>query len=143
MSKGKKHNVKDVADRIEQAANTMKKLPKVKVQGYFNAWPTIVREAMEAYGWEDNHMRPSPPSAKHITEMEEVMIWLLWLEREEVRLIWMRAEGVRWKRLSLELGWSVRKLQYDWKIGLMKIVHRLNNPNEKIQLPYKRYIRNG
>lgn len=143
MSPRAKKTVSDVADRIEQAAHTMRKLPKVTVQGYFNAWPPIVREAMEAYGWEDAHVRPGPPSAHQITEMDEVMLWLMWLEREEVRLVWLRANGVRWKRMSLELGWSVRKLQYDWRIALMKIVHRLGNPKEKITLPYKRHIQGG
>ncbi len=143
MSKGKSLTLKDVADRIEQAAHTLRKLPKVTVQGYFNAWPPIVREAMDAYGWEDAHIHPGPPSARQITEMDEVMLWLMGLEREEVRIVWLRANGIRWKRIGLELGWSVRKLQYDWRVALMKIVHRLNNPNEKIVLPYKRRIHGG
>jgi hypothetical protein len=75
--------------------------------------------------------------------MDEVMLWLMGLEREDVRIVWLRANGIRWKRIGLELGWSVRKLQYDWRVALMKIVHRLNNPNEKITLPYKRRIHGG
>ncbi len=143
MSKGKNLTLKDVSDRIDQAAHTMRKLPKVAVKGYFNVWPAIVREAMEAYGWDEMHVHPGPPSAHQITEMDEVMLWLMWLERDEVRIVWLRASGVRWKRIGLETGWSVRKLQYDWRIAIMKIVHRLNNPNEKITLPYTRHIQRG
>lgn len=133
----------DVADRVEQAAHTLRRLPKVTVQGFFGTWPPIVREAMEAYGWDEAHIHPGPPCPRHITEMDETLLWLMWLEREEVKLVWLRANGVRWKRLGLELGWSVRKLQYDWRVALMKIVHRLNNPKEKFPLPYKRRIQNG
>ena len=143
MSARTRKTVTDVADRVEQAACTMRKLPKVTVQGYFNAWPLIVREAMEAYGWDGVRVYPGPPSARQITEMDEVMLWLMWLEREEVKLVWLRANGMRWKNLGRLTGWSVRKLQYDWQVALMKIVHRLNNPSEKTALPYKRMIRNG
>ena len=33
----------DVADHFEEAFRTLRKLPPAKVQGYFNAWPQIVR----------------------------------------------------------------------------------------------------
>lgn len=144
MIKKKKYDIAEVDERIDQAVATIKRMPKPKVQGYFNVWPEIVREAVESYGYGEEHIRFGPPSPQHISEMDEVtMVWLLWLEREEVHLVWLRAEGVRWKRLSLELGWSVRKLQGDRRIALMKIVHRLNNPDQKIVLPYKRLIQVG
>ena len=33
----------DVADHFEEAFRTLRKLPPVRVQGYFNAWPQLVR----------------------------------------------------------------------------------------------------
>ncbi len=38
---------KDVADQFEEAISTLKKLPPVRVQGYFNTWPEIVRAPKE------------------------------------------------------------------------------------------------
>ena len=32
-----------VADHFEEAFSTLRKLPPVKAQGYFNTWPDIVR----------------------------------------------------------------------------------------------------
>ena len=37
----------DVADHFEEAFRTLRKLPPVKVQGYFNTWPDIVRTSRE------------------------------------------------------------------------------------------------
>ncbi len=143
MNRRKVITVVDVADRLEQAAHTLKRLPKIAVQGYFGTWPSIVREAIEAYGWDDAHIHPGPPSPRHITEMDEALRWLMWLEVEEVKLVWLRAYGIRWKSISKLSGWSVRKLQHDWRIALVKIAHRLANPTEKFEFPYKRIIRNG
>ena len=36
-----------VEDRIQSAARTLRRLPDVKVQGYFSTWPAIIREPME------------------------------------------------------------------------------------------------
>lgn len=143
MSRRKRITVSDVADRLEQAAHTMRRLPKVTVQGYFSAWPPIVREAMQAYGWEDAPLHVGPPSAKHISEMDEALRWLLWLERDEVRIVWLRACGIRWKAMGRLLGWSVRKLQYDWRVALFKIAYRIEHPADEIEPPYKRMIRIG
>jgi len=143
VKKKTKLAVTDVADRIEQAAHTLRRLPKVAVQGYFSAWPPIVHEAMQAYGWENVRVQPGPPSARHISEMDEALRWLMWLERDEVRIVWLRACGIRWKNIGRLLGWSVRKMQYDWHVALFKIVHRLGNPEAEFAFPYRQNIHNG
>ena len=37
----------DVAARFAEAAETGRRLPRVKVQGYFNVWPAFAREVWE------------------------------------------------------------------------------------------------
>lgn len=45
------------------------------------------------------------PTAEDISEMEEVLfVWLKWLEPEERRLVWLRAERVRWKLICGRFG---------------------------------------
>jgi hypothetical protein len=51
----------------------------------------------EAFGWNAVEVRPGPPSSDAIDRMDAVLRWLLCLEPDEVRLVWLRAEGVRWK----------------------------------------------
>lgn len=143
MKKIQKMSMTDIADRLEQAAQTLKRLPPVRMQGYFGTWPPIVQDAMQSYGWDEVRIKMGPPSSRHISEMEETLRWLMWLEREEVKLVWLRACGVKWKIIQRVLGWSVRKLQYDWRITLAKIEHRLAHPHLKFELPCLRNIRNG
>ncbi len=139
----KKLSITDVADRLEQAAQTLRRLPPVRVRGFFGTWPPIMQEAIYAYGWEEARIKLGPPSARHISEMDEALRWFMWLEREEVTLLWLRACGVKWKKIGRLVGWSVRKLQYDWRIALAKIEYRLANPDMKFELPCIKRIQNG
>ena len=41
--------MEDVAARFEEAASTGRRLPPVRVQGYFNTWPVIVRKEWESF----------------------------------------------------------------------------------------------
>ena len=48
--------------------------------------------------------RPAAASPEAIDRMDEVLGWLCWLEPEERRLVWLRAEGLPWKRITHRLG---------------------------------------
>ena len=52
----------DVAARFAEAAETGRRLPRVKVQGYFNVWPAFAREVWESAPDDDHVYRPLPPS---------------------------------------------------------------------------------
>ena len=94
----------EVEERLRSAARTLRRLPNVKVQGYFSTWPTIIRGPLEILQMEPEPMRLQPSTAD-ITEMEEVLfVWLKWLEPEERRLVWLRAERVRWKLICGRFG---------------------------------------
>ena len=47
----------DVADHFEEAFRTLRKLPPVKVQGYRNAWPQILRSQKEILAMEPEPVR--------------------------------------------------------------------------------------
>ena len=123
----KKYTVTDIADRFEEAAQTLHRLPRVRVQGYFNAMPPVIRSAAEILQEEKLPMRLGPPSAKAISRMEEVLDWI-WLldDEDERRLIWLRAERVIWKRICWRLGCGRTKAWQMWTYALLKIVTRLN-----------------
>jgi len=48
--------IEDVAARFEEAASTGRRLPPVRVQGYFNTWPVIVRKEWETFA----HLHQTP-----------------------------------------------------------------------------------
>jgi hypothetical protein len=97
----------------------------VKVQGYFSTWPTIIREPLEILQMEPEPMRITPSMAD-ITEMEEVLfVWLKWLEPEERRLVWLRAERVRWKLICGRFGVGRTKAWEMYRRALAAIAAKL------------------
>ena len=115
----------DVADHFEEAFRTLRKLPPVTVQGYFNAWPQILRTGKEIAAMEAEPMRVGP-SAAAITRLEQTFDWVLWIEEEERKLVWSRAARLPWKHLSYDLGVDRSTAWRRWQIALTKIAARLN-----------------
>ena len=116
---------KYVEDRIHDAARTLRRLPEERVQGYFSTWPKIKRDEMEILQVEKERMRVRP-SMDDITEMEEVLfVWLRWLEVDERKLVWQRAERVRWKLICAQFGVGRTKAWEMYKCALGKIAARI------------------
>jgi hypothetical protein len=57
----------EVAARFEEAATTGRRLPPVRVQGYFNCWPAIVRREWETFAAYEKVYRPYPPSPEDVS----------------------------------------------------------------------------
>ena len=84
-----------VEERLCEAADVMKRLPDVRVPGYFNTWPKFPQEFADLVGQDPPPLRRPRPSPDAISRMEETLGWLAWLEPEDARLVWMRAERTR------------------------------------------------
>lgn len=85
----------EVKDRIEEAANTLKRLPdreRAFLHDRGQAWPVMLRRV-----WEDAPkgaigLRRPPPTARQIDRMHEVLDWLLALakqDRDFYRAVWV------------------------------------------------------
>jgi predicted DNA-binding protein (UPF0251 family) len=117
---------KTVADALEEAAQTLRRLPPVRVQGYVSTWPAIIRDFWEAYGWHEAEVRLGPPAPDAIDRMDAALGWLHVLEPNEVRLVWLRAEGVRWKSIAHRFGMDRSTAWRHWTCALIKIAAHLN-----------------
>ena len=115
-----------VEERLVEAADVLKRLPEVRVQGYFSTWPPIVREAAEAYGWDTTHVCLGPPSPAAIDRMDEALEWLRWLDPEDARIVWLRASGERWKAICWKVGLQRATAHEHWLYALCVIAWRLN-----------------
>jgi hypothetical protein len=127
MKKAKTVTVKQkyVEDRIHDAARTLRRLPEERVQGYFSTWPKIKRDEIEILQMEKEPMRVRP-SMDDITQMEEVLfVWLRWLEVDERKLVWQRAERMRWKLICAQFGVGRTKAWEMYKCALGKIAARI------------------
>ncbi|MFN3643592.1 MAG: DUF6362 family protein [Gemmobacter sp.] len=114
-----------VQDRLQLAAGVMRQMPGVMPQGFFNAWPEYFHSFADKVGQEPQMRRPRP-SPRHITQAEEAMLWLRWLEPEDGRLVWARADGIAWKPICWQFGISRATANRRWQNGLAVIVWRLN-----------------
>jgi hypothetical protein len=114
-----------VQDRLELAAGVMRQMPGVMPQGFFNAWPEYFHSFADKVGQEPQMRRPRP-GPRQITEAEEAMLWLRWLEKDDARIVWLRANGRPWKPICWELGMSRATANRRWQYGIAVIVWKLN-----------------
>lgn len=117
--------VERVAERFREAAQTAQRLPPVRVQGYFNTWPAILRQPWETYSGDDVVYR-FPPDPAAIDRMEETMRWVLWLTENERHLVWMRAEERRWREICRRFGCDRTTAWRRWQKALSVVADRLN-----------------
>ena len=113
-----------VEDRLESAADVFRSLPGVMPQGFFNAWPEYFHSFADKVGQEPQMRRPRP-GPRQITEAEEALLWLRWLERDDARIVWLRAERTPWKPICWEMGLSRTAATKRWQFGLAVITWRL------------------
>jgi Domain of unknown function (DUF6362) len=115
-----------VASRLEEAVDVLARLPEARVRGVYDLWPKLVGEPCR-------HARPAAAAPEAIDRVDEALGWLMWLEPEERRLVWLRAEGVPWKRITHWLGIGRTTAWQRWTTALLKIAVRLNAAAEQIR----------
>ena len=113
-----------VAERLEEAVGVLARLPEDKVRGVYDLWPRLVGEA-------SGHGRAAAAAPEAIDRMEETLRWLSWLDPEDRRLVWLRAEGLPWKRITHRLVIGRTTAWQRWSIALLKIATRLNAAAEQ------------
>ncbi|QKE40288.1 MAG: hypothetical protein HO274_02285 [Ferrovum myxofaciens] len=118
-------NTEAVTGRFVEAARTAHRLPPVRVQGYFNVWPQFVRTEFERMACEEVPMVRFTPSPTEIDRMLEVMGWVQWLEVEERKLLWMRAERYQWREIAKRFGCAERTAQRRWARAMGTITEKL------------------
>lgn len=115
-----------VEERLNEAADVLKRLPDAKGQGYFSTWPQIVYEFADLVGQKPPRLRRPPPSPAAISRMEKTFDWFAWLEPEDAKLVWARAEGTPWKPICWRFGLSRATAHRRWEYALSVITWRLN-----------------
>lgn len=116
----------NIANRLLEAVSIMRRLPAVKVPGYVCAWPKIAYTDRERFQMEGKStLWPATP--EQVTRMEEACQWLHFLINvEDRRLLWLRAERVRWQLICKQFGISRATANRRWKSGLYVITRSLN-----------------
>ena len=68
-----------------------------------------------------------------ITEADETMLWLRWLEIDDAKLLWLRAKRVPRKPIYWQFGLSRQHADKRWRYGLAVIVWRLRGKDQPKQ----------
>ncbi len=127
-----------VIQRLEECGRTLLALP---AGGYSTRMRSfnleVVRSAVDTYGWEGGKLRPSVPSASHITRMDDALRWVQLIPED--RYVLRRIVGARslvsplndkhlfpWRRLGTMLGADHKAIQRWHAQGIGLIVAGLN-----------------
>ena len=115
-----------VEERLVEAASVMKRLPNVRVPGYFNTWPKMLVEFADLVAQEPARLRLPPPAPDAISRMEEALGWLPWLDPIDSKIVWLRASGERWKTICWKVGLGRTAANQHWLYALCVLAWRLN-----------------
>lgn len=123
-------NEKIVMAYLEDAAAIHRRLPEVKVAGYFSLWPETMKDDWtRLYDVVNGTSRLGPPMPREVSYHEEIMKWLRWLERHEQQVVWMRANRIPWKVLEEQFSKNKTTLWRDMNSGLVRISTLLASKN--------------
>jgi Domain of unknown function (DUF6362) len=113
--------------RLESAADVFSMLPEGKPQGYFNAWPEYFHSFADKVGQQPKMRRPRP-SPRQITQAEETLLWLRWLDPDD-------ALGTQHQQGNGQPPVAVRhrcdRLAAEWKAGARETVHGVRGGSGK------------
>ena len=113
-----------VAERLAEAADVLSRLPDDRVGGFYDFWPRLVGAA-------NRGSVPAAPAPEAIDRLDEVLGGLSWLDHDERRLVWLRAQGLPWKRITHRLGIGRTTAWQRWTAALLKILVRLDAQAEQ------------
>jgi uncharacterized protein DUF6362 len=133
MTSGKQPiTASDLEDLFEEAARTLRRLPNPPgsgPKGYGSSWPEYIHEAKDAYGYEAAQMRVIP-SATDIANMEICLDWLRLVKPDDAKIIWLRAEGRRWRHVCIEAGCVRQTAWRRWVAALATIAKKVSRERQ-------------
>ncbi len=118
----------EVEARFEEAAVTLRRLPDPPgsgPKGFGSSWPDYVRDAGQSYGYGEARVR-IVPSAAEIARMEECIGWLRFVAPEDARIVWLRAENMRWRQVCIRAGCVRQTAWRRWAAAMLTIASHLN-----------------
>ena len=134
--------VEYLRDRLADAADTLRRLPKPKglERSLQSPWPDMLRDWL-AYGWDRTQVRRAAPTPQAITRLDEVLAWLHILSPTQRMVLWARAEGLTWRRIEYldhstnrGKGRGQRQLRNIMEDAEARILSRLNGTPARMRL---------
>lgn len=126
--------VTDVMAKIEGAMRTLQRMPRVGPKDYKCVWPEHIRDFWELwrqYATESAYDKPMRivPTAKQITELDEVLDWFWCVPRETTQIIWARSMQQSWRQIATITGLAPNTCRTRFRIGVVVLAHHARNKN--------------
>ena len=99
-----------------------------------------MQEARHAYGYKTEAPMLVIPSAAAITRMKECFDWLMLIHPEDARVVWLRADGMRWRQVCIRAGVVRSNAWRRWAAALLTIAKKPNSRRKtrrKLRVPDK------
>jgi len=116
----------DIEARLDEAVDTLKRVPAPGLRRRVTRWPDFVRDSVEAYGYGEIHLALRPAAPDAIDRLEETLGWLRWLPREAQRILWSRANGFSWRKIAYFVGKAPNTCRTWHLAALHHLAARLN-----------------
>ena len=68
----------EIEARIEEAVETLKRIPVPDIQRSVTRWPDFIHDSHEAYGYTTFRAPRSPAAPDAISRLDETLDWLRW-----------------------------------------------------------------
>lgn len=101
-------NIVDVERRFLRSCKTLRALPdrERRFHTVESSWPEYVREAAEAYGYNEAAMPRFRPTPFDVSDMLTALAWARGLQPNEFRLAWWRSFDLSFGQISRRIGKS-------------------------------------
>jgi hypothetical protein len=119
--------------RFAEAVITLSRLPKVKVAGYSCAWPEVLYDVHEKYGWTAASYTSPPPPAAAISRLDQVLEWVTWMDQVQRHLVWARVSRPRlpWGTIAQQMGCSIATAQRERQRVLVALHYRVEDTKRR------------
>lgn len=112
-----------VEAQLQQAWDALRALPDHEVKWLYHAdasaWPDVLREATEAYGYDEETETLDPAT---IDSILPVLGWLSWLSWGQRKLVISRLKGQHWKGSDIRYKSALRLIRTKLLTGRFKKV---------------------
>ncbi len=116
--------IEKVAERFEECASVLNRLPDNDISGYSTYWPEIIytEKEIKRQPVKTLRLRPLPDA---IDRMEETLQWILYVHEDCRKLVWLRAYRTPWREIARQVGVSPRSVRRYWDRELSEVARRL------------------
>ena len=124
----KNKNITELANRYREAWLTSQRLESDMQLGYASGWPEMVYDKREQIRRAEQESLKGRPTPEAVDRMVECINWLMILDDDARKLIWLKASGLDWRSIATRSGIPRSTIYRRWHKNLLKI--SLAQPNE-------------